>query len=473
MVHRPRVLVVTDNASLVIGLTFLTDTWDVASQESAAPGLDADVAVIDLGSVGLGVRALEEAETVPVAGAVLIGDGSLRTDVGIEVRTLPRPFVLLDLATQIDALLASHPDPPGREGPEDVERPADQAPRARPDDEATQDRAAGLFGRFTGALSGDRSGNRQHEQPKERPGAGNERDPDPHNGTRGAESLAGEPQVATEGATAGSEGRAVSAGDDDWDELWSPQYAPPAQGRSPSAPPSIIPIRSTGDAASAATDHPEGRQEPPGRSRWFARRARGVQPRERELRSRLSKVLSAVSELELLIDEIPALSSLEAIGEFLVDDLVTRLDADCAGFWQAGDDGWRLVAGRGLTPIESKMVVSANQPLFSEVHRTGGGLLVDPVDQAQAAVAGIGGAHTESFMAAAVAVGPGRFGILSVGRDEPFTASHLDLLLGVALEAAPGVAVAEQLLRIWARAPESAAESDEPPPRSWRQPEGS
>jgi hypothetical protein len=95
------------------------------------------------------------------------------------------------------------------------------------------------------------------------------------------------------------------------------------------------------------------------------------------------------------------------------------------------------------------------------------------VEQAQAAVAGIGGAHTESFMAAAIAVGPGRYGILAVGRDEPLTASHLDLLLGAALEAAPGIAVAEQLLRLWARAPQPAAEPEDLPPRSWREHGGS
>jgi hypothetical protein len=85
-----------------------------------------------------------------------------------------------------------------------------------------------------------------------------------------------------------------------------------------------------------------------------------------------------------------------------------------------------------------------------------GSLLVDPVEPVQAAVAGIGGAHTESFMATSIAVGPGRYGILAVGRDEPLTADDLDTLAEVALEMAPGLAVAEQIerLRATARPPE-------------------
>jgi hypothetical protein len=448
MERRPRVLVVTENASLIIGLTFLTDAWEVVSQASITPGIDADVVVVDLGSLEGGVRALERAAQTPAAGAVVVGDGSLDADIdigiGTEVRFLPRPFVFLDLAAEIDALLASHADrsaadPRGDRAPADEPRgPGTEGTRSSEGSEGGHDGTGtpGLFGRLRAAVSSDGAPDREEaeEQPDD-PAKTPESEECPARVNRSREA-----GLATTGAQTEDQG------------------APSGEG-------SGAPASDEGPA--------EGRQEPHRRTRWFARRAQGVQPRERELRARLARVLSAVSELELLIDEVPALTSLEAIGRFLVDDLVASLEADSAGFWRDQHDGWHLVAGRGLTAIESTMVVPHDQPLFSEVHRTGGGLLIDPVDQAQAAVAGIGGAHTESFMAAAIAVGPGRYGILSVGRDEPLTASHLDLLLGAALEAAPGIAVAEQLLRLWARAPQPASEPEELPPRSWRDREGS
>jgi hypothetical protein len=65
-------------------------------------------------------------------------------------------------------------------------------------------------------------------------------------------------------------------------------------------------------------------------------------------------------------------------------------------------------------------------------------------------------------MAAAIAAGPGRFGILAVGRDRPLTEADLDVLVELASEAAPGVAVAEQLARFQAPA---ASRGPEPAPR--------
>jgi hypothetical protein len=78
-------------------------------------------------------------------------------------------------------------------------------------------------------------------------------------------------------------------------------------------------------------------------------------------------------------------------------------------------------------------------------------MLIDPVEKVQAAVVGIGGAHTESFMAASIAAGTARLGILAVGRNCPLTEGELDRLVDVASEAAPGMAVAEQLARLRGR----------------------
>jgi hypothetical protein len=487
MVQRPRVLVVTKNTSLLIGLTFFTEAWDVVSQAGVTPGLDADVAVIDLGSASDGIRALEEADPRPVAGAVVIGDGSSQTDVDVGARILPRPFVIPDLVAEIAALLAprtglaASKQQGGQQGGREASTGQDllvpsadpSAPEEPMSDPAVVEstgivgRVMDVVGRRGGAVSdGDQAG--------DRPGAAEgEASPAPGGVEEDDDQRTGGRESREPGTTASDEGAASRVRGDDWDEPWPSGPAPSTPDRAPSDPSTIIQVRSAAEASSGATSDRGDQQQPHSRTRWFARRPRGVPPRERELRSRMSKVLAAVSELELLIDEVPALTSLDAIGRFLVDDLVTRRDADCAGFWRAGEDGWHLVAGRGLTAIESKMVVPFDQPLFSEIQRTGGGLLVDPVEQVQAAVAGIGGAHTESFMAAAIAVGPGRFGILSVGRDEPLTALDLEFLLDVALDAAPGIAVAEQLQRIWARAPQADDDADQLPPRSWRRPEGS
>ncbi|TVP75549.1 MAG: GAF domain-containing protein [Nitriliruptor sp.] len=183
-------------------------------------------------------------------------------------------------------------------------------------------------------------------------------------------------------------------------------------------------------------------------TRWRARRQKSGTASERQLRERLARVLAATSELERLTDEVPLLTDLTALATAVVREVGAQLDADTVGLWQAADQGWQVLAHTGLTRHEATWTVPFDQPLFSEVHATGGALLLDPVDAVQAAVAGIGGAHTESFMAAAIAAGPGRYGILAVGRDRPLVEADLDTLGDVALEMAPGLAVAEQLARL-------------------------
>jgi hypothetical protein len=194
-------------------------------------------------------------------------------------------------------------------------------------------------------------------------------------------------------------------------------------------------------------------------TRWRARKQKVGTTPERRLRERLARVLSATSELEKLVDEVPLLAELPALASAIVREVQQQLEADTVGLWRPAEDGWRLSAHRGLTRNEATWVVPFDQPLFSEVHATGGALLLDPVDAVQAAVAGIGGAHTESFMAAAVAAGPGRYGILAVGRDRQLVEEDLDVLGDLALEMAPGLAVAEQLERLRV-------------PGAWRRPQG-
>jgi hypothetical protein len=193
-------------------------------------------------------------------------------------------------------------------------------------------------------------------------------------------------------------------------------------------------------APSGPADH-----DAPRRQRWFARSRPQPSEAEGRFRARVAAVLAATAELERLLDEFPPLASVDGFGRAVVGDLATRLTADTVAYWRWYEDGWKVLAQRGLTRLEASWVVPHDHPLFAEIDAAGGALLIDPVDAAQAAVAGIGGAHTESFMAAALAVGPGRFGILAVGRNRPLSEADLETLVEEAAEAAPGMALAEQL----------------------------
>jgi hypothetical protein len=169
---------------------------------------------------------------------------------------------------------------------------------------------------------------------------------------------------------------------------------------------------------------------------------------EDSMRDRMAAALAAGSELENLVSDVPLLRSLRGLARAVVAEAAEALDADTVGFWQRTDEGFRVIAAIGLTTLERKRLVDLDQPMLAEVDETGGGLLIDPVEPAQAAVAGIGGAHTDSFMVASVAAGPERFGLIAVGRNRPLTAADLDRLIDLASEAAPGVGVAQLLERL-------------------------
>ncbi len=111
------------------------------------------------------------------------------------------------------------------------------------------------------------------------------------------------------------------------------------------------------------------------------------------------------------------------------------------------------IAHRGLSRVESGMIVLETQPLFSDVLMTREGILIQPVDLAQGLVAGIGGARTEALMAAPAVVGGECVAIVVIGGDR-FTETDLDRLSDLAAEAAPGLAVAHSLQRLRNRSAE-------------------
>jgi hypothetical protein len=488
----PRILAITESASLVIGLTFWPADWEVASQPTPEDVGDADLLVIDVGDTAAGVAALHRCRADGVAcPAVVIGTQPAAVELPDQTILLLRPYSLHDLAARIDELLhgeagssasVATAGPPSDRSDEAAgdELPAVEREDAQgttmADASAAMGEAAGdieeatgtrsverLFGRLAGRTSAAPSADGSVTRPD---GAGHDGDGSASVGEDGLEAVLDLTELEPrEGGP--SQPDTGSSGAPGTGPPWPPAPAGSAPTKAPPRPltdalaaaqraASPVPVAGATAATVAATPRP---------SRWFARKQRRVSAAEQDLRERLVRVLAATAELERLIDEVPLLADLPALAAVVVEDLALRLRADTVGLWRHGELGWNATAHHGLTRHEATWVVPDEQPMFAEVHRTGGSLLVDPVEPVQAAVAGIGGAHTESFMATSIAVGPGRYGILAVGRDEPLTADDLDTLAEVALEMAPGLAVAEQIERL--RATARPPEPEPPAKRSW------
>ena len=496
----PRILAVTNSASLVMGLTFAHRGWDVASQTpDADAALDADVVVFDLGTTRAGLDAAGELEATQRA--LVIGDEEPGDVPRAGVHVLVRPYTVDELVDRVDQLLSpaalersTWVDPP-----QAVTRPwASSEVAAEEDGDLDEDSQAATSSTRTddGDAVNTESGSRDlapdapgREPVREEPASGTV-----GNGERGRRADRNEPRrslssrlfgrvadATPEASTptetppvADTESAAVLATDGvavELDDKVSVEMAPdadedaaarhdrgaaplpppappptpvPPPGTRPAAAPTALLERRVIQVAEAATSAPPTVRP----TRWRARRQKAGTASERQLRERLARVLAATSELERLTDEVPLLTDLTALATAVVREVTVQLDADTVGLWRPADDGWQVIAHEGLTRHEATWTVPFDQPLFSEVHATGGALLLDPVDAVQAAVAGIGGAHTESFMAAAIAAGPGRYGILAVGRDRQLVESDLDTLGDLALEMAPGLAVAEQLERL-------------------------
>jgi hypothetical protein len=208
----------------------------------------------------------------------------------------------------------------------------------------------------------------------------------------------------------------------------------------------------------------DGREQAPETTRSARRTVRWPSRRRRDsesarglgepARQRLVRGVDAARDLCDLLEGLPVLGSRALLARRVADDVAERLAADTVGLWVPQAKGWVVLAQVGFTSAQTTMVVPDDQPLFSEITRTAGGILIDPVHQVQSAVTGIGGAHTSSFMAAAVAMAGRATGILAAGRSGSFGQDDLDLLLGVADELAPGLAIAEEFERLWVYASE-------------------
>src|SRR6056297_3240279 len=101
-----RVLAITANPSLVIGLTFLGRDWDVASHDDMSGLPDADVLVIDVGTTQAALELLGEVDGHRIP-AVVVDDEPAEVAAGD--RLLLRPYTLSELADQVDVVTGAAP----------------------------------------------------------------------------------------------------------------------------------------------------------------------------------------------------------------------------------------------------------------------------------------------------------------------------------------------------------------------------
>lgn len=100
-----RVVVVSENVPLIIGLTLLRTDWDVTSQTTITEvAVAADVLVLDLGTTQAGLAALAALDDAPLR-VVLLGDEPAAQELPATTDVLVRPFTLPELAARIDGLL--------------------------------------------------------------------------------------------------------------------------------------------------------------------------------------------------------------------------------------------------------------------------------------------------------------------------------------------------------------------------------
>ena len=451
------ITVLTRNPSLVIGLTFMGRRWEVMAVEDLDVWPEADLVVVDVGSTTEGlsrIRSLPE-RTGSTGTALVIGDEDAATSESEHL--LLRPFTVDELTGYIDVLLGDEPVPPAR--PSDGGEPLHESAV-----EVAGDRPKGPFpqeGERLGArttLRGwlDRLGSRRADRSA---------------GAEEAVWTADPPRDAVFGDTdqyPHTEGAPTHGDVDLVIDLLSSEEADADDGMP----------RDRADAGDHSVDRPAGEQEPRADARAserqpppelrvaadtpapsgavrraasrFTSRDQEAHTPEAEMRRRLAAVITAGSELESLVRDLPLLRSLKRVASLVVEEVQEVLEADTAAYLTRRADGYYILASVGLSNVERRLVAPLDQPMLAEVDSTGGGLLIDPIDAAQAAVAGIGGAHTESFMAASIAAGCGRFGLLVAGRDRPLTEQDLDVLVSLAREAAPGIAVAQLLRRLGA-----------------------
>jgi hypothetical protein len=188
---------------------------------------------------------------------------------------------------------------------------------------------------------------------------------------------------------------------------------------------------------------------PAPRRRMRGRRIKEITPVEQEspLVRMMRRVAAVGKDIEDLLNELPMLGDLGSMCQALLGEVVDRFTPEIASVYVRGPKGFASVASHGLSRVEQGMIVPLDHPLFGQMIETPESVLIDPVELAQGLVAGIGGSRTPAMLVAPIQVDGRCVGVLVVGR-KTFTDADLDALDDLAVEAAPGLAVAQMLDRL-------------------------
>lgn len=448
-----RVLAVTTNASLVVALGSMMREWEVVTVRDAeramaeAPG--AVVALIDLGDTDTGIQVADELYhggiTIP---CVVLGDKPV--DDG-RAKVLVRPFTLEDLGTAVreaasSAARSGTPAAPARPMVAEPVAPKPVAPEPVAAEPAAPVREPE---KIAPAGNGSPGVSSWQEERVERP-------------TKSAPAVAPEPEQvappplplqvaeAPEPARAAVAEPEVAPRFNKEEPAWEPPDEESQQGWA--EPAADADTSSFWDEASPAG--PARESESAGR--WKLRRkatrtAAPEVPAVTPLVGRLKSAAAHAREIEDLIEQMPFLADLRAMADGLIGEIDRQFVCAITSVSVRRDDGYEVVAHRGLSRVEAGMIIPVTQSLFSDVLKTHEGVLIQPVDLAQGLVAGIGGARTEAMMVAPALVN-GEVAAMVVVGGERFTESDLDRLTDLAAEGAPGLAVAELLDRLRSRA---------------------
>jgi hypothetical protein len=454
-----RVLAVTTNASLAVALDSMMRDWEVVTVRDidaaveAGPG--AVVALVDVGDTEGGLafteRLYRSGVTIPF---VIIGDRVVDDD---RVTVLVRPFSLEELGTSVREAARRQ-----------VSRVEVAAEPALPD---TTDEPSAPF-----APEGGRGNGRGEisiaPPPPVPPPPVTIEDEVPVEVVEAPEAIVAEPEPEPEpllavppepepepdrfresAADDRVAGPVPAAGTREPMYGTTEAHAAPTTGREPA------PVRDERESEHAdwSQAHPPRPSQPapvevPGRWRLRKKPTRTVAPEpiETPLVKRLKVAATQARQLETLLEELPFLADLRSMADGLAGEIEAVLNAAVASVFVRWEDGYHVVGFRGLSRVEAGMIVPETQSLFSDVLRTGEGILIQPLDLAQGLVAGIGGARTEALMAAPAVVHGECVAIVVAGGNE-FVETDLDRLSDLAAEAAPGLAVAQLLERLRAR----------------------
>ncbi|MGH2794882.1 MAG: hypothetical protein ACRDKG_11325 [Actinomycetota bacterium] len=421
-----RVLAVTTNASLVVALGSMMREWEVVTvrdlERATAEAAGSLVALIDLGETDAGVQMADQLYhngiTIP---CVVVGDKNVDD---ARATVLVRPFSLEELGNTVREA-ASRPArsaaPAGRPAPALPPEPASAESVSTPE---------------TIPLEGNGSaGVSAWQEPQIEP------DPEPEPASRMGLTVAHE-------VDAPLVDEPLTEAEPSWEEQ-EPEPEPQPVLEEPVAS-ATRPVFHEPVAEPVRTPSPERS------SRWkLGRRGATTRPApdvaaEAPLVRRLKVAAAHARELEELIEQLPFLADLGAMADGLIGEIDRQFVCAIASVSVLRDQGYEVVAHRGLSRVEAGMVIPENQSLFNDVLKTREGVLIQPVDLAQGLVAGIGGARTEALMVAPALVDDECAAVVVVGGDQ-FAEADLDRLSDLAAEAAPGLAVAHLLERLRAR----------------------